>query len=189
MSYVVTGATGRLGRLTVDSLLARGVDPADILATGRDPERLEGLAERGVRTARLDFSDVPTDVLAAGDVVIAFDGHEIDTMRELPLTVAETPVGKRVQVTVMRKKAKVDIAIDVGQLEENEARAEDEAPKVAAATPAAPPAAADDQRAIDALGLTVAPLTDARREEFKIGPKVTGSRRRRWRRRCAGRPP
>ena len=38
MSYVVTGATGHLGRLTVESLLDRGVDPAEIVATGRTVE-------------------------------------------------------------------------------------------------------------------------------------------------------
>ena len=36
MSIVVTGATGHLGRLVVESLLDRGVTPADIVATGRD---------------------------------------------------------------------------------------------------------------------------------------------------------
>ena len=64
MAIVVTAATGRLGRQAVQHLLARGVDPNDILAAARRPEGLSELAERGVRTARLDYDDVdPTRAL------------------------------------------------------------------------------------------------------------------------------
>ena len=57
MSILVTGATGHLGRLTIDSLLARGVDAADIVAFGRSEERLAELAELGVRTAVGSYDD------------------------------------------------------------------------------------------------------------------------------------
>ncbi|WP_380165386.1 NmrA family NAD(P)-binding protein [Jannaschia sp. R86511] len=57
MSIVVTGATGPFGRHVVTSLLDRGAEPGDLLATGRRVETLADLAERGVRTARLDFDD------------------------------------------------------------------------------------------------------------------------------------
>ena len=55
MTIVVTGATGHLGRLTVDSLLARGVAASDIRAAGRSAERLAPLAALGVQTAVIDF--------------------------------------------------------------------------------------------------------------------------------------
>ena len=70
MSIVVTGATGHLGHLVVESLLDRGVEPDRILATGRRTEALEDLAARGVRTARLDFDDVDGSVLTAGDTLL-----------------------------------------------------------------------------------------------------------------------
>src|SRR5664279_4212084 len=38
-----------------------------------------------------------------GDVVIKFDGQDIKEMRDLPKIVAETPVGKDVEVTIIRK--------------------------------------------------------------------------------------
>jgi NAD(P)H dehydrogenase (quinone) len=57
MSVVVTGATGHLGRLAVESLLERGVPAADITATGRSVEPLADLAARGVRVAVADFHD------------------------------------------------------------------------------------------------------------------------------------
>ncbi len=38
-----------------------------------------------------------------GDVIVKFDGHDIKEMRDLPKIVAETPVGKDVEVTIIRK--------------------------------------------------------------------------------------
>lgn len=79
MSYVVTGATGHLGRLVVEALLAKGIEPAEVVATGRSVEKLADLAERGVRVERLDFGAVPDSVpwLAAGDVVLLVSGSEV----------------------------------------------------------------------------------------------------------------
>ncbi len=57
MSIVVTGATGHLGRLVVESLISRGVAPGEIVATGRDAERLATLEDLGVRTAVADYTD------------------------------------------------------------------------------------------------------------------------------------
>ncbi|MFE2374833.1 SDR family oxidoreductase [Streptomyces sp. NPDC059398] len=63
MSIVVTGASGQLGRLTVEALLRRGVPASDIVATSRDTTRLKELADRGVVVRRADFAD--PDSLAA----------------------------------------------------------------------------------------------------------------------------
>ena len=48
MSFVITGATGHLGRLAVEALLDRGVAADQIVATGRSIDRLQDLADRGV---------------------------------------------------------------------------------------------------------------------------------------------
>ncbi|MDP3892848.1 MAG: NAD(P)-dependent oxidoreductase, partial [Nocardioides sp.] len=77
MAIVVTGATGRMGRLAVEALLERGVDPGEIVATGRSVDRLADLAERGVRTRALEYADVPDDTFAAGDVVLLVSSSEI----------------------------------------------------------------------------------------------------------------
>lgn len=69
MSFVITGATGQLGRLVVDSLLAKGVPAEQVVALGRDEERLAGLAALGVTTRRVDYAD------AAG-LAAAFDGAD-----------------------------------------------------------------------------------------------------------------
>ena len=57
MSTVITGASGHLGRLVVDQLLAAGTPPAQIVATGRDVDKLADLAQSGVTVRRADFAD------------------------------------------------------------------------------------------------------------------------------------
>lgn len=82
MSIVVTGATGRLGRIVVEQLLERGASPQDVVATGRDVARLRALAEQGVVTRPADFTD--QEQLEA-----AFAGAE------KVLVVSTTTVGER----------------------------------------------------------------------------------------------
>jgi NAD(P)H dehydrogenase (quinone) len=60
MSIVITGASGHLGRLVVDQLLAAGMPPGQIVATGRDLDKLAGLARSGVTVRRADFADPVT---------------------------------------------------------------------------------------------------------------------------------
>ncbi|QWT24608.1 SDR family oxidoreductase [Subtercola sp. PAMC28395] len=79
MSIVVTGATGHLGHLIVESLLARGVAPGDIIAAGRNPEKLDALQPLGVRIAVIDFTN-PTSLAAAfegADTLVLVSGSEV----------------------------------------------------------------------------------------------------------------
>lgn len=57
MAYVITGATGHLGRLVTEDLLRRGVPAGDITATGRDITKVKDLADRGVRVLAIDYDD------------------------------------------------------------------------------------------------------------------------------------
>lgn len=79
MTIVVTGATGHLGRLTVDSLLERGVPAADIRALGRSAERLAPLAALGVQTAVIDFEQPETldDAFADAEALLLVSGSEV----------------------------------------------------------------------------------------------------------------
>lgn len=57
-TLLITGASGQLGRLVIDHLLASGkVDPATVIATTRDPAKLDAYAVRGVSVRRADFDD------------------------------------------------------------------------------------------------------------------------------------
>jgi serine protease Do len=58
--------------------------------------------------------------MKVGDVIIEFDGKKIEKSDDLPLVVARTPVGKHVQVKVIRAKEEMNLAISVGELNEEE---------------------------------------------------------------------
>ncbi|MFE8005521.1 SDR family oxidoreductase [Streptomyces sp. NPDC057418] len=78
MSIVVTGATGELGRLVVEQLLA--TVPADrIAAVVRDREKAAGLAARGVeiRVADYDRPQTLAEAFRAGDRVLLVSGSEV----------------------------------------------------------------------------------------------------------------
>lgn len=77
MSFIITGATGHLGRLVVESLLARGVKPGEILATGRAVDKLAPLAARGVRTAAFDFNAPAEGVLTPGTTLMLISSSEV----------------------------------------------------------------------------------------------------------------
>ncbi|MCH0541824.1 NAD(P)H-binding protein [Streptomyces sp. MUM 203J] len=79
MSIVVTGATGRLGRLVIDTLLAGGTPPAAVAAVVRDKARAADLAERGIELRVADYSRPETlaDAFAAGDRVLLVSGSEV----------------------------------------------------------------------------------------------------------------
>jgi NAD(P)H dehydrogenase (quinone) len=78
MSIVVTGATGQLGRLVVDRLLAEV--PADqVVAVVRDADKAADLAARGVEVRVADYNAPETlkDAFQAGDVVLLISGSEV----------------------------------------------------------------------------------------------------------------
>lgn len=55
---LVTGASGKLGQLVLDALLARGVGASRIIATTRDPSKLAAYAAKGIEVRAADFSDL-----------------------------------------------------------------------------------------------------------------------------------
>jgi NAD(P)H dehydrogenase (quinone) len=79
MPLLITGATGQLGRLVVEQLLAAGVPADDIIATGRATDKIKDLADRGVRIRAVDFGD-PSAVRAAvagADRVLLVSGMDL----------------------------------------------------------------------------------------------------------------
>lgn len=55
-----------------------------------------------------------------GDVIVSFDGKEINEMNALPIIVAGTPVGKKVKIEVIREGDRKTLDIKVGELNEEE---------------------------------------------------------------------
>lgn len=56
-TLLVTGASGKLGRKTVERLLALGTAPSQIIATTRDISKLTDLAQKGVVVRQADFDN------------------------------------------------------------------------------------------------------------------------------------
>ena len=75
---VVTGATGQLGRLVIQSLLTK-VQASQIVAAVRQPERAADLAALGVQVRQADYSQPPTlDAAFAGaDKVLLISSSEL----------------------------------------------------------------------------------------------------------------
>ncbi|MFI5767936.1 SDR family oxidoreductase [Streptomyces sp. NPDC051658] len=78
MSIVVTGATGELGRLVVEELLAT-VPASEIAAVVRNAEKAAPLAARGIelRVADYDRPESLKDAFRAGDRVLLISGSEV----------------------------------------------------------------------------------------------------------------
>ncbi len=53
----------------------------------------------------------------AGDIILEFNGEKIQEMKELPIIVAKTEVGKKVKVKIWRNKKEIEKIITLGRLE------------------------------------------------------------------------
>ena len=56
----------------------------------------------------------------AGDIILEFNGEKINEMKELPIIVARTEVGKKVKVKIWRNKKEIFKDITLGRLETSE---------------------------------------------------------------------
>jgi len=84
-----------------------------------DVEKLDG--PRGALVASVAEGS-PSDKagILAGDIILEFNGTLIKEMKELPLIVAQTEVGKTVEVKVWRNKEEITKKIKLGRLETSE---------------------------------------------------------------------
>lgn len=98
-----------------------------------------------------------------GDVVLRFDGREVEDMRKLPRMVAETPIGKEVKVVVWRKGKEKTVGVKLGELD-------DETLELASTDPQ------QDVKTgrIPDLGLSLATMTPELRERFGLDEKTQG---------------
>jgi serine protease Do len=104
--------------------------------------------------------------IEAGDVIVRFDGKDIKEMKDLPRIVADTPVGKEVQVVIIRKGNEETRTVKLGRLEDGEKQA---------ALPASKDAPAPEKTVVQkTLGLNLANMTDELRKRYKIKDSVKG---------------
>ncbi len=106
-----------------------------------------------------------------GDVILTFNGHDVENVHKLPRMVAEAEVGKPSDVTVWRKGKAEKISVTLGQLETAEEsgmlkppseQGEAKAPKKEPATQ------------LESLGLGLSALTDASRDQYALPKALHG---------------
>lgn len=101
-----------------------------------------------------------------GDVVIRFDGKDVKDPKDLSRVVADTAVGKEVDVVVIRKGKEESRKVTLGRLEDT-----DKAKEAAAKTKEEPAEKPVTQKA---LGLDLATLSKDLRTKYKIKDSVKG---------------
>jgi serine protease Do len=101
-----------------------------------------------------------------GDVITSFNGHDIHHVRDLPIIVAETPVGQKSDVAVWRKEGKVTVNPVIVEMPAN--------PKMASAEQGNGTGDEATPQHAAALGLKLAPLDQDWRQRLHIAKHVKG---------------
>jgi serine protease Do len=97
--------------------------------------------------------------LEPGDIILRFDGTEIDKSVDLPRLVGNTRPGSKSRMTVFRRGSQRELSITVAELE----------PERTASRPSAPePAKPQPAGTAKALGLTLSDLTPALKKELNL---------------------
>jgi serine protease Do len=105
--------------------------------------------------------------IATGDVIVKFDGTRIQDAHELPKLVAATPVGKSVEVVILRKGQQLTKSVTLGRLEDSEKQASLEMSR------AVPEQSAPNVAVQKSLGMAFASLDSAARLKFSIKDSIT----------------
>ena len=111
-----------------------GVRIQDVTKEIADVEKLD--EPRGALVASVaENSPSEKGGIKAGDIILEFNGEKIQEMKELPIIVARTEVGKKVDVKIWRNKREITKKITLGRLETSEdfkvkAKVEEKAPSI-----------------------------------------------------------
>ncbi len=147
------GPTGRVSRgrigVSIDQVTK---DVAESIGLGRPQGALVRSVEAG--------SPAEKAGVEAGDIILRFEGKPIERATDLPRMVGNTRPGTRASLTVFRRGSQKDLSVTVAEIEpERPAR------RTSAAPDPRPPA---DSPAAQSLGLAVAELSEAQKNELKI---------------------
>jgi serine protease Do len=102
--------------------------------------------------------------LQPGDIILSFNGEKMSAMRQLPRLVAETAIGTDATVTYWRNGKELSAKIKVGELE----KAEEDGLLESGEAPLA------QGTELDAVGLTLSPMSDTLRQDYLIPGNVEG---------------
>ncbi|HJU30241.1 MAG TPA: Do family serine endopeptidase [Hyphomicrobiaceae bacterium] len=112
-----------------------------------------------------------------GDVILKFDGKDVTTMRGLPRLVAQTPIGKDVDVEVLRKGQRSTLRVAVGRLTEEEGvKSSAREPRNKNNKGKERDKSGSNTRPTQSalIGLVLSPLTEELRAKHKVGKDAKG---------------
>jgi serine protease Do len=115
--------------------------------------------------------------LVKGDLVTAFDGKPILDSRTLPRIVAATPIGKTVDIDVLRGGRKASFHVYVAKLDEgppDKAGKSQNAPNLPGNGPPKPQGNTAPPSKLSQLGLSLGVLDGAARTKFKLPASIQG---------------
>ena len=98
--------------------VARGWLGVLIQEVSRDLAESFGLDRpRGALIAEvMEGSPAAASGLRSGDIVLEFNGRDVETSADLPPMVGRTPVGESARLTVLREGREIELDVEIGQL-------------------------------------------------------------------------
>jgi serine protease Do len=105
--------------------------------------------------------------IETGDVIVKFDGVDVDESHDLPKLVASTPVGKEVAIVIVRKGRELTKTVTLGQLEDGDQKASRVAGDLGRSRKLMVPPAEK------ALGMALSALDETSRLKYAIKDSVT----------------
>ena len=141
-----------------------GVRIQDVTQDGAEARGLE--AASGALITDVPDGPAKDGGLESGDVIISFDGVDVEDTRGLVRQVGNSPVGATVRVTVMRESKSQTFKVVLGRKEEAEG----------AASNTSPEAEEEEQAPLskNLMGLTLTPLTDEQRDALSLDAAMEG---------------
>ncbi len=112
-------------------------------------------------------SPVDDGTIQAGDVVKKFDGRDIKEVRDLSRMVAESTVGKVVDVVLIRKGKEMTVKVTLGRLEDGEKQLADKGGDTSGKS-------AEKPAEIKVLGMSLGDLTPESRKANGIADDIKG---------------
>lgn len=137
------------------------------------PEIAESLGldkARGALVAEV-VEDSPAEKakVEPSDVILTFDGKPVDEMRQLPLIVSETDIDRKVKMTVWRGGKERTLNVLIGELEEEDLSVASNSDRRSDSSSNGP-----KSKELADLGVTVAELTSAVRDQYELPDEITG---------------
>jgi serine protease Do len=152
-------ATGKVARGMIGVRIQK---ISDEIAAGMGLSTTKGALVSGVT----DGQPAAKAGIRSGDVIVSFDGKDVPDDQALPRIVADTAIGKKVPVEIIRQGQKRTVSVQVARLEEAAPKPAPKAPANVAAKPG--------KQLSSRLGLTMEAISPDTRARYQLKAGIAG---------------